>query len=287
MSKGAFVVLSYNTADLSISLAERVLETLPGWDVLIVDNDSRDAARLVEYASSRTGPVELLESGGNLGYARGNNIGLRRARAKGHRWAVVANPDVEIPDPDVVNHILDILERNSELAVVGPKIVNPLGQLQLPPLRTGHRLLFNVLYPLSGWILRRRNRSRERDPGWRRVFTVHGCFFALDLRAWELVGDFDEATFLYHEESIMADRLAGAGYGIAYAPSRHVLHQHVYAPDFRENRWDRESWNYYRREYLRAGPWLDVALTATEAWRTLLNRALDRLRAAIPTRRKT
>jgi GT2 family glycosyltransferase len=218
------------------------------------------------------GRLTYIQSNENGGYAKGNNIGLRWAEENGFNYGFIINPDVEVMDYKVIQNIINIMKNDEFIAAVGPEIINTLGEGQLPPRRLTKQIWFNLFYPFSGIASRIWHAWQIRQKGYRIVFTVHGCFFGVSLSLWKKVGFFDESTFLYHEESIMADRLARNGLKIAYSPAFQVIHKHVYDVNYRDDRWNRESWEYYCREYLQKSEYFHILFGYSEKYQKLINR---------------
>src|SRR5881275_2084207 len=81
------VVLNWNGGEDTVA----ALESLAGIDTVCVDNGSTDGSdRAIE---ERFPGVELIRTGANLGFAGGNNVGLRRAHERGADWMLLINND--------------------------------------------------------------------------------------------------------------------------------------------------------------------------------------------------
>ena len=94
------MVLSFNSReDLPACLEALRLQVRPGDAVLVVDNGSTDGS--VEAAHRAHPWAEIAENGSNLGYAAGNNAGIRRALDRGFDAVLVLNPDA-VPEAGAV-----------------------------------------------------------------------------------------------------------------------------------------------------------------------------------------
>ncbi len=125
------VVLNYNAA----GWLERCLESLratdyPDLDIIVVDNASTDGS--ADLARSRS-DVTLVEAGANLGFSRGNNLVLRRAKAP---LVALLNPDTHV-EPGWLRPLVDRLRSDPIAGGVGPKILFDRDRIPLTLSTTG------------------------------------------------------------------------------------------------------------------------------------------------------
>ena len=90
------VVLSYNGREDTLA----ALESLRGIETVVVDNGSTDGS--ADAVAERFPDVELVRAGINLGFAGGNNVGIRRALDRGADWVLLLNNDAEV-EPGIVD----------------------------------------------------------------------------------------------------------------------------------------------------------------------------------------
>jgi len=256
----AIIILNYNSDVDTIRLSEAILTNLPEkYFIVIVDNDSKSKLNIKAFvdlknrADINIGRLIYIQSTENGGYAKGNNIGLRWAVENGFEIGFIANPDIEINDFGVFEGLVAVLNLNPRLGMIGPEIENPQGVLQMPPRNVFRRMFYNFLYPLSEIYSRARKIYEVNRKGYYDCYTVHGCFFGLKFSAWKIIDFFDEATFLYHEESIIAEKLRMAGNTIGYCKKFRIKHCHDYGQGVEENIQAKKSWEYYSKNYLRIG----------------------------------
>jgi N-acetylglucosaminyl-diphospho-decaprenol L-rhamnosyltransferase len=243
-------------------------------DVVVADNGSTDQAP--ERAARRPG-VRLVRTGGNLGYGRAANLGVRQTSAD---WVVVANPDV-VWAPGALDQLLAVAERWPRAGSVGPLIRTPDGSVypsarQLPSLRRGAgHALFARVWPGNPWTAAYRQDTatvQERVAGW-----LSGSCLLLRREAFESVAGFDPGYFMYFEDVDLGDRLGRAGWLNVYAPSAEVVHTGSHATSrnaaamYREHH--RSAYRYLSRRY--PGGWrtpLRLALRTGLALRSALVR---------------
>jgi GT2 family glycosyltransferase len=89
------------------------------YEILIVDNGSIDDS--VTSFKKLYPDIEIIENGKNLGYAEGNNVGIRRAIDKKAEYVLLLNNDV-IVDSIFLTELVCIAENDSKVGFVGPKV---------------------------------------------------------------------------------------------------------------------------------------------------------------------
>ncbi len=256
-TKIALVVLNWNRSDLTISFLHNILEVEDTDKLLtiLVDNGSEasEKQKLLEsvksigkfavlgendintYRRSDDGIKNiLLLLDQNYGYSKGNNFGLKLAFRLGYKYAVISNNDVILEIP-VVDQLLQCIEMSENAAVIGPKILGIHNEQQGPyeRLTLYHYFFYPVFFPLS-WPVDKIRRvvmhgEYSETKGCGRIkypYRVMGSFMLVDLEVMEKMGWFDENTFLYAEEPILAEKLLKHGYRMAYTDSVYVRHMH-------------------------------------------------------------
>ncbi len=116
-------IVSYNTrADLLACLAS-IFDAAPGraFSVVVVDNGSQDGS--VAAVRQAFPQVEVIDTGENLGYGRGNNRGLL-GRAGENAFYAILNSDLVLR-PDSLEGCCEYLERHAEAGIVGGGLLEP------------------------------------------------------------------------------------------------------------------------------------------------------------------
>ncbi len=200
------LVVSHDSrADLA-----RLLPTIPAGDheVLVVDNHGADG--VAAWLAADHPGVRLVAAGANLGYAAGNNLGLRHAR--GER-VLVLNPDTELR-PGALEALHAALD-DSPGALVTPKILDSAGRVYA----CGLELHYTGVASRLGVGV---------DPaGYSGTFPVplpSGTAFMAARATLEGLGGFDEWYFMYLEDVDLAVRARHAGHPILCAADAVVVH---------------------------------------------------------------
>jgi GT2 family glycosyltransferase len=213
------VVLSWNGRDDTLACLASTRELDRG-DVAVVcvDNGSDDGS--ADAVRSAFPEVELIETGRNLGFAGGNNVGIARARELGADWTVLLNNDATIGAGAI-----DAFERTAaghpRAGVLAGKVL-----FAHPPDRiwfAGQR--FNAKLGYSG---RPRGYGKPDGPRYGEAVEVDravGALMAVSHEAIDAVGVMDEDLFAYVEDVDWCVRMRAAGYQVVLAPEARAWHR--------------------------------------------------------------
>jgi len=215
------VVVNYNTRDhLLRCVASLRAEGVE--EIVVVDNDSVDGSGA---ALAAVDDAVFVPTGANLGFGSAANVGA--AATAGH-LLLVMNPDAVV-EPGAVPAMVDALNGDDGLAVVGPRVENPDGTCY-PSARRFPELAVAVGHAFVG-LVRPDNRFTRRykmldvdrdvaaDVDW-----VSGTCLLARRSAFDAVGGFDESYFMYVEDVDLCWRLHRAGWRVGYEPRARVVH---------------------------------------------------------------
>jgi N-acetylglucosaminyl-diphospho-decaprenol L-rhamnosyltransferase len=222
------VMVVYMTGAALEESVARVLNDPLVDEFVIVDNGSTglDAARLKTLAE-RDGRVVLLSGHGNIGFARGANLGARTAQGD---VLVFLNPDAFLQPRCIAELVREIAERPAP-CIVGGRVLNA-DLTEQRGARRGDITLVNALLSLS--------RLAEAVPAWRRhnvhwegepapdhvaaVPTISGACFCMRREDFDAVQGFDEKYFLHVEDVDLCWRVRRAGGLVLFHPKAEVIH---------------------------------------------------------------
>jgi len=222
------IIVSWNVK----ALLERCLSSLlrchgqdvPQCEIIVVDNASTDGSP--DMVRKCFPAVKLIASHLNLGFARGNNVGIA---ASSRRYMMLLNPDTEVIG-NALSTMVAYMDSYLDVGALGPRLLFPDGHIQssrrrFPTLATA----FLESTTLQQWFPKNRVLSRyysadrgddeEQDVDW-----VIGACLLIRRQAWEQVGPLDETFFMYSEELDWCRRLKTAGWRVVYIPSATVVH---------------------------------------------------------------
>jgi len=194
------------------------------FEVIVSDNGSTDGS--VEKIRAQFPAVFIIENRANLGFAKGNNAGIRAARGE---YVLILNPDTIIHDGSL-DRWIRYAERNPEAGAFGCRVHNPDGTYQesARPFPTVRRSLIAALYlrPLGylgdafasdtyqGW-----KGDTERKIDWQ-----SGCCVMFRSRVLRLLNGFDERFFYHFEEVDLCRRVWESGYTVYFTPEASITH---------------------------------------------------------------
>lgn len=215
------IILNYGTYDLTLKLIESIHSDLEynNYEILVVDNCSPNNSAKVLAEHSKKLNYIFIANDVNSGYAAGNNIGLRYAIDNGYQYSWILNNDVELREKDVLKELVDIAEECQNIGCIGPKIYALNGMPCAPYCRRPS--LWNMTF---GIFEDKRFRNGRVDMCGE-VYRVYGCCMLLRSKAMAEIDCMDERTFLYGEESILAERLINKGYKTYYDSNVSVTHK--------------------------------------------------------------
>jgi GT2 family glycosyltransferase len=220
------VAVNYRTPELTARAVRLASESAAPYRVqqVVVDNGATDAGTAMLRTALPDATVIPLAD--NRGFGAGINAAA--ARATGSSLFVV-NSDA-FCRADAVARLLRYLERRPEAGIVAPRLLHEDGRLQINAYRRFPNLItlfFEFcapLHPLHGTRLHPHALPRERFAHPSRVAHVMGAAFLLRRETLRDAGGFDEAYFLYLEETEWQRRVAGRGWEIHLEPSAVVVH---------------------------------------------------------------
>jgi N-acetylglucosaminyl-diphospho-decaprenol L-rhamnosyltransferase len=198
-------------------------------EFVVVDNGSspQDEGELRAIAE-REPRLRLVQGQGNIGFARGCNLGARTAKG---RHLIVLNPDAYL-QPGCVAALLDGAKGFASPCIVGARVLNTDGSEQrgsrrgeVTPLTT--LLSFSQL-SLVLPFLRRFEIHREEDTapeGPIAVPTISGCCFYMSRSDFRRLSGFDERYFLHVEDIDLCWRARRVGGTVVFQPKAQVVHE--------------------------------------------------------------
>lgn len=215
----AIIVLTWNGRDLTLDCL-RSLEAVhtPGAYGVVVDNASSDGtvAAIRERYGDR---IAVIENDSNLGFAAGNNVGIRRALADGANFVLLLNNDTMVA-PDFVDELLRAMTAAPDTGITAPKIfyAEPPNQIWFAG---GEISLWRGTARHTGIReIDRGQYDRERD-----IDYATGCAMLVRREVFEKAGYLDPAYQAYFEDADFCVRAREAGFRIRYAPAAKVWHR--------------------------------------------------------------
>ena len=213
----SIITINYNGLKDTCELIESLPLEDQSIEVIVVDNASKeDEATII---SNRYPQVNLIRSEQNLGFAGGNNLGIKAAQGK---YLFFINNDVILkPQTSDIRHLISRLETDDKIGAVCPKIRFAWGDKPIQ---------FAGYTPLSRYTMRNRSIGfGETDKGQYDTAHptpyAHGAAMMVKREALEKVGLMPECYFLYYEELDWSMMFTRAGFSIWYEPACTIYHK--------------------------------------------------------------
>ncbi len=215
----AVLILTWNRVDEVVPCLDSIKAKLDykNADIVVMDNGSEDET--VPTVKRDYPWVKLLENGTNLGFCRGNNVGLKWALEQGYDYMMLLNSDTEYV-PGLIPELVRTMEEDPKIGIVGAKNV----LMENPEYTWGK-------YGVVTWgpmLVRTVGRfvpdDRLNDPP-KDVPWVIGNACMMRRTALEKIGLFDEEFWQCNEDVDWCYRCRKAGYRVVYVDRAAILHK--------------------------------------------------------------
>nr|WP_288281173.1 glycosyltransferase family 2 protein [uncultured Prevotella sp.] len=215
--KTSIITINYNGQKDTCELIDSLPLEDKSIEVIVVDNASREDE--VAIIANSYPQVKVIRSEQNLGFAGGNNLGIKAAQGK---YLFFINNDVILkPQTSDIRHLISRLETDDKIGMVCPKIRFAWGDKPIQ---------FAGYTPLSHYTMRNCSIGfGESDRGQYDTAHptpyAHGAAMMVKREALEKVGLMPECYFLYYEELDWSMMFTRAGYAIWYEPACTIYHK--------------------------------------------------------------
>lgn len=209
--KNGIIILNYNDYENTKLMLEEIKNYQILDVIIVVDNKSTDHS-LKELKQFESKKIKIVEAKENKGYASGNNVGIHYLLENYNvDNIIISNPDIIVTEKEI-KKLVENLEKDN-VDVIAPNIKEPTGISRGWKLPTfASELLANIPFFRRFEISLLTYKDEEYKKDLTKVDVVKGCFFIIKKSVFEDIGYFDENTFLYYEEIIMAKKLQEKGY---------------------------------------------------------------------------
>lgn len=191
------------------------------YEIIVVDNASKDKSGAVINQFKKVKTIYLDQ---NLGFAGGNNEGIRQATGK---YILLFNNDC-IADHTCIREMVNVAEKDDTIFSVGAKIMlNRTGKIQ-----NAGTTVFNDGYGRDiGAVVKNKKQDYEVDRGQydteREVYATCGAAVLYRRSILDKIGFLDDSFFMYYEDVEIAESARLHGYKNMYAPKAVVYHEHA------------------------------------------------------------
>lgn len=240
MTRVFVIILSWNVKKDTVETIKSLLKSRINnffLKIVVVDNGSnddsaREVAKLFKTTKIKKGiTTKLIELDKNLGFAEGNNVGIRFAQEAGADYLVLLNDDTHV-DINMVSNLLKEIKTHKDAGAISPKIYfvkgyefhkryqsKDLGQVIW---YAGGDIDWDNVYGSNHGVdevdVGQFDKVRETD------FTT-GCCVIFPRKVLKQVGLYDKRYFAYMEDADLSLRMRKAGWKVLYTPRAHLWHK--------------------------------------------------------------
>jgi GT2 family glycosyltransferase len=206
------ITVNYNNTQVTLELLSSLFahETHP-LEVIVVDNGSSENPE--NAINSRFPQVKFVRSERNLGFAGGNNLGIRQASGE---YFFFINNDTEFVIP-IITRLVHVLKQDPKIGAVCPMLVYPSGNIQ-----------FTGFTPISRWTGRNKcmtdSTVYSSSPLIKSSF-AHGAAFLISRQLFDQIGWMPENYFLYFEEFDWSAKITSLNYSIVVQTDAKLVHK--------------------------------------------------------------
>lgn len=221
----SIIIVNYKTKDLTLQTLQSVFAAQGDKEVILVDNGSSDDIPVT--VRRRFPKVKIIESPANIGFAGGNNLGLRRAKG---RYLLLLNSDTLV-EPDTLVKMVEFMDKNPKVGLSTCRVELAGGAID-PASHRGFPTPWASLTYYSGLekLFPKSRLFAQYHQGWKSLESTHeidtpvGAFFMIRREALRQAGLLDEKFFMYGEDIDLAFRIKAAGWKIMYTPIVKITH---------------------------------------------------------------
>jgi len=215
----AIVVLNWNKKDDTLECLNSVrnLRSKQIFDIFLVDNGSTDGS--VSFLKANFPRIYYIENPINLGYAGGNNVGIKEVIKSKYSFILILNNDL-IVDTNMLTELLTVMKLSDKVGVVGA--VNYYYSERKRIQFSGGCIDW---YRGNIYDTTRHLEDKGQFPEYRQVETITGSCMLIRREVFEQVGLFDERFFLNFEETDFCCRARKAGYNVFTCMKARLWHK--------------------------------------------------------------
>lgn len=214
------VIVNYNGYEDTLECVDSIDKiTYSNYRIIIVDNGSTNNSYQI-LKDKCSSDIILISSDQNLGFAGGNNIGIRRALELGAEYVLLLNNDTVV-EKDFLEPLVERAKKSTNIAAVGGKI-NYFSEKDTIWYAGAKLNSFTALTKHIG--VGKKDVGKKYNISCQTKYVV-GCLMLVPRKIFEAIGFMEEDYFLYYEELDWNIRMIKAGYELWYEPKSIIYHK--------------------------------------------------------------
>jgi GT2 family glycosyltransferase len=217
----SIIIVTYNTKNLTLSCINSIFKYPPdfSFEIIVVDNASKDQTSDAINKKNFKNTTLLLQKT-NLGFAKANNIGIKKAKGE---HILLLNSDTQVTKNALTN-LVSFAQKTSNAGIVVPKLLNSDKSPQ-----PSCFLLPTLIRTLQQYWLGRKNLTQKYTPKSTSPTSIEAAVAAAMLitpQAIKKIGLLDERYFMYFEDLDYCRKTKKTGLKIYYLPQSQIIHHH-------------------------------------------------------------
>jgi GT2 family glycosyltransferase len=215
LPKVSIITVNYNGEEVTCDMLESLrFVSYPNVEVIVVDNAS---ARDCSVIAERFPEVKLIRSKKNLGFAGGNNLGIKEATGD---YILMLNNDTIVPTT-FLEPMVETFLKNKNVGIVSPKIIFYYSEGLVQYAGTGKISRLTCRGATNGYMQKDNGQFNYEAS----TELSHGACMMISREAINKVGLLDETYFMFYEEYDYCERVKQAGFEIFYNGKSYILHK--------------------------------------------------------------
>lgn len=223
MTELSIIIVNFNTKDLVVDCVESIInsDTEIPYQIIVVDNGSSDGSvSAIRKLIEKTDKITLIENKDNLGFAKANNQGIKKAAGK---YILLLNSDTKVLNK-TIDKLVDFAKKRPDVGVVGCNYLNPDQSIQGSCFKfpTLGRAISQYWFGKKGLL--DKYSPTGKNPQEVEALTMAG--FLITTECIKKVGLLNEKYFMYFEDLDYCHRVRKAGLKVYFMPSAKIIHYH-------------------------------------------------------------
>ena len=217
------IIVNWNNKNLLRNCLKSIYnsQNYYNYEIIVVDNNSEDGS--VELIKNEFPNVVLIENNKNLGFAKANNQAIKIARGN---YILLLNNDTVVTNTYCFDRMIELMEKNSQIGILGCKLLYPDGTLQScgESFPSVWGIFKSQILFAKTW--KRFGKNKQGDNHFKEIDFICGACLMTRKEILDQVGLFKEKYFMYGEDVEFCYRVHKAGYNIGVLMNESIVHLH-------------------------------------------------------------
>ena len=225
----SIIIINYNVSKYLKSCIESIYDSdiKSQFEIIVIDNNSTESLDADLLLNNKKNQVKFIKLDDNMGFAGAANYAIRKSSGS---EILLLNPDTLV-DKNTVQLLADYITGNTDVGVVGCKVIFPSGKYQLSSKRHFPTIgvILTKLFKLDRLFSKNQyfgkyNYTYLNHDDFADVDSISGACMMFRKEMFENIGRFDENFFLYFEDTDFCYRILKKQYKVVYNPNCKIVH---------------------------------------------------------------